>query len=48
MALATLVKYGIVPKPKGTQSSAVSQTPDQSYSANNTSAKNNKDNPSNE
>ena len=46
MALATLVKYGIVPKPKGTQSSAVSQTPDQSYSANNTSAKNNKDNPS--
>ncbi|GBO51829.1 hypothetical protein APA_2700 [Pseudanabaena sp. lw0831] len=46
MALATLVKYGIVPKSKvGAQSSAVSQTNDQGYSSINTSAKTNKDNP---
>ena len=45
VALATLVKYGIVPKPKsGVQPSAVPQTSEQDYGSSKTSAKTNKDN----
>ena len=46
MALATLIKYGIVPRQKvRAQSSAVSQSPDQGYSSINSSTKTSKDNP---
>ncbi|WP_103668359.1 OmpA family protein [Pseudanabaena sp. BC1403] len=46
MALATLVKYGIVPRPKvDTQASSVTQTDVQDYSSINTSTKTNKDKP---
>jgi outer membrane protein OmpA-like peptidoglycan-associated protein len=45
IALATLVKYGLVPKPKvGAKPSVASQPNDQGYSFSNTATKTNKDN----